>query len=415
MTSRWIDCVSEHRKRARGTKIAIIGLGVALAIGSSLQAASFAFQSKVPSIALQIDPNNPVALVRKARNNLAAGTSDGDNASETLQAARQSIAANPLNADAFSLYGLITMANSDTKTVSRQMTMADRLSRRDSATQLFLIEEAVRRNDVAAALRHYDAALRVRSSLRASLFPVLASALRESAIRKRFLPYMSSSTPWLEPFLRYAIVEGEYPASIAALALEAGGFPDSESFARRTEELLRVLITKNEYGLALQIFEKIGDGDPAILTDGRFTAANTDQRFAPFTWQIDTHGGIDPIFVTNASDALELEVRLDAGFTGNVLRKVFALPPGSYALAASTESEGNSAEGTVGWVMSCVSNSGSREILRESQDLLDQGSFETSFEVPEGCPFQMLQLSARTSAGLGDIVFVVGSPEISKR
>jgi len=66
-------------------------------------------------------------------------------------------------------------------------------------------------------------------------------------------------------------------------------------------------------------------------------------------------------------------------------------------------------------VMSCVSNSGSREILRESQDLLDQGSFETSFEVPEGCPFQMLQLSARTSAGLGDIAFVVDSPEISKR
>ena len=54
-----------------------------------------------------------------------------------------------------------------------------------------------------------------------------------------------------------------------------------------------------------------------------------------------------------------------------------------------------------------------RDGSTSAQEVFDHVA--ASFEVPEGCPFQMLQLSARTSAGLGDIAFVVDSPEISKR
>ncbi|MDT9096849.1 hypothetical protein RSW32_26335, partial [Escherichia coli] len=71
----------------------------------------------------------------------------------------------------------------DVGAARRLFAYGQRLSRRDNSTQLWAIEDAVARNDIPDVLRHYDVALRTSPNLADILYPVLASASADPAIR----------------------------------------------------------------------------------------------------------------------------------------------------------------------------------------------------------------------------------------
>ena len=381
-----------------------------------MQAGAMAFQTLQPGLSLRFDADNPIALVRAARADVVAGTGEEANGgARALAAARRSIAQNPLNADAFGLYGLVSLANSEPDVIGRQVAMADRLSRRDLSTQLFLIEDSVRRNDVAEALRHYDAAMRVKESVRPTLLPILTEAIREPAIRQRFLPYMNASTPWLEAFTRHAVSNSSDPASIAALAMEAGGFPEGPQFATRVPELLSVLVGRNELDTAYRFYQSVGGGDPAMLRKVEFTEETTDQALAPFTWQPVLVGEIDSIFVAGADGQLEFEARMEAGRSGHILRKLFALPAGDYAISIPMRSDDYSPDDTVQLRLVCVNQGSQRIVFDEKQDLAEEFVFDPRFTVPASCPFQILILMATTAPTTGDVVLTLASPDLQRR
>lgn len=397
-----------------GWRGALAGVTALVVAGmASVHAAGMVFQLRAPSLALQLDEDNPVALVRDAQMRIAAGgTAEAGQGDAVLAAARRSVAQLPLNADAFQLYGLIQLANADPSAMSRQVAMADRLSRRDLGSQLFLIEDAVRRNDVAAALRHYDTAMRVQESSRAILFPILTEALSEPAIRQRFLPYMTSSNPWLEPFLRFAIGNASEPESIAALAIEAGGFPEGDRFATRDRELLAVLIGNGDYGMALRLFRSVANVDSGVLTQAGFTEAATDPAVAPFTWQPITVAGIDPIFLAGNGDTLDLEARLDSGYDGWVVRKLFTLAPGAYTFQSALGSRGAQPNDTARWQIRCVDGGGEAELLVASTRLGEESTVGGRFTVPADCTMQQVLLSATTQVSAQDVTLTVSSPRL---
>ena len=143
---------------ARWLRSLLVVATLLLAWTSVTQAGSMIFQWNLPRIALWFDAEEPVALIRAAKEDLAVGGTQGNQGAAAIDAATRSIARNPLNKDAFGIFGLVSLANTDPERTSRRMAMADRLSRRDLGAQLFLIEDAVRRNDVAEALRARSAA-----------------------------------------------------------------------------------------------------------------------------------------------------------------------------------------------------------------------------------------------------------------
>ena len=392
----------------------VLVIALVLAWTSAMQAGGMAFQVIQPSLSLRFDADNPVALVRSAKANVVAGTSEENGGARALAAARRSIAQSPLNADAFGLYGLVQMANSEPDVVGRQVAMADRLSRRDLSTQLFLIDDSVRRNDVAEALRHYDAAMRVEESVRPTLLPILADAMREPAIRKRFLPYMDASTPWLEAFSREAVSNASDPASIAALAIEAGGFPDQPRFATRVPELLSVLVASNDLDTALKFFRSVGGGSPDLLKTADFTEESTKPTLAPFTWQPVTVNEIDSIFVGGMDGNLEFEARMAAGQSGHVLRKLFALPPGNYALSIPMRIDDHTPGDIAQLRVACVDRDGQRIVADKKQDLEDEFVFNQQFAVPGNCPYQMVIMMVTTAPTTGDIVMTFESPRLQR-
>ena len=60
---------------------------------------------------------------------------------------------------------------------------AERVSRRDLANELLLIEATARHDDVATTLTHFDRALLVYPDANQQLFPVLSRALSDPQIR----------------------------------------------------------------------------------------------------------------------------------------------------------------------------------------------------------------------------------------
>ena len=400
---------------ARWLRSLLVVATLLLAWTSVTQAGSMIFQWNLPRIALWFDAEEPVALIRAAKEDLAVGGTQGNQGAAAIDAATRSIARNPLNKDAFGIFGLVSLANTDPERTSRRMAMADRLSRRDLGAQLFLIEDAVRRNDVAEALRHYDTAMRISESVRPSLYPVLTEAIREPAIRARFLPYMNASTPWLEPFLRHAIGNSSDPASIVALAVEAGGFPEGPRFATRVPELLSVLVAQGDYASARRLFEVVAGGDPAILTTAPFNDETTGIALAPFTWQPFQVDGIDSMFISGGQSGLELESRMDSGFTGSVVRKLFALSPGAYAAAIPVASQGHAPGDAAIMRVACVAGGDAQMILNAREDLAEETTLRGAFVVPAGCAYQMVTVLVETQTRPGGVVLTLGSPAIARR
>lgn len=385
---------------------------LALSWGAASQAAGFVFQSKNPELALSLDADNPVALVRDAQMKIATGGAASEGRDAVLSAAQASIRELPLNAAAFRLYGLVQSANSDLAAVGRQVALADRLSRRDLGAQLFLIEDAVRRNDVASALRHYDTALRIKESSRAVLFPILTEAMREPLIRQRFLTYMASPPPWMEAFLRFAIANSSQPTSIAALAQEAGGFPEGAAFATRNKEMLSVLVGAGDHREAIAFYRSIKNADAAVLQSAEFTDRTTDVAFTPISWQPFELEGIDALFLAGKDDTLELEARMESGYTGPVLRKLLALPRGQYRFSARHRSDGHQPFDTLRWQAVCTGNAAGTLALDEGADFAPEFGVGGVLRVGQDCPQQMLTLSIATRASPGDIELIVESPNL---
>ena len=398
-------------KRIGWRALAVGLVAIVFAILAARDALAFAMQGASPEIALRMDPGNPVALTRSAEVRLAAGDEAMDSA-QVDRIARASIRRLPLNAEAFRLFGLAASADADLELLSERMALAGQLSRRDLSTQLFLIEDAVRRNNIADALESYDTALRSEESSRNVLYPVLTEAMREPLIRRKFLPYIRSTPPWLESFLRYAVSNSTTPAAMADLALEAGGFPQGDEFSSLHTELLSVLAENGEYLKAIRYYRSLKDADQKSLLDLAMSDGSTNGAYAPISWQPYAVEGIDAVWVSEGRNRVSLDVSLDAGFSGPIARKVLALQPGTYVVNAPFESDSHEIDEALIWRISC--QNGTKRLDTEA-DLSGKGSLRGQFTVPAGCPVQMVDISVRTRPGMGSIKLLLGSPGLERR
>ena len=430
----------QNATRSRRGRKALFVVATAIAAGAALaNAAVNILHTRAPDLALAIDTNDPVALIRKAELERAAGLTQRHNAAHTLSVVQRSVTRLPLNGPAFRLYGLSSVANADLDAVRAQMLVSDRMERRDVGAQLWLIENAVEDNDVNGALRHYDRALRIEESASALLFPTLTDAMDSALIRERFAPLMASNPPWLARFLRFAVSKSRNPVSLAELARARGGWPKGAAFSSLDTELLARLVGNGDFAAAADHFRRIDGADPSILKDLRITDASTNQRWAPIAWQPFQSDGVEAYFLASSTRAggVEIEADIEAGFKGALARKFFALEPGTYRLSATMRAEDFAWQDVARWKVTCAgtgagedekgaSSSGtSYESSSESNSaavaalesgsganssvdaapltLLDQTvAFEDKMElsapliVPADCPVQRLLLSAET-------------------
>lgn len=304
----------------------------------------------------------------------------------------------PTAVSAAATLGIATLAQGDTANARRLLAYAQMLSRRNVPTQLWSIEDAVRRGDISGALHWYDIALRTHPDLSEILYPVLAQASRDATIRAALVRTLAGKPPWSASYVGFAAAQRDDPQNIAALfaGLRTRGVAIPP--AAQTS-VVGVLLDAGNIDEAWRYYAAIRPG--AIRTRTR------DPRFAAV---LDTPSAFDWITLSDTSLAASIQRTRDGGvfefaapasLGGPVLQQVQLLPAGIYRLSGHSDGIAQEPRALPYWTLTCRTDG--RELGRVVMPNSAQsgGAFAGTLTVPANCPVQVLTLFVQASDAIG--------------
>mgnify|MGYP002780282132 CR=1 FL=1 len=379
---------------ARLAVIAVTGIALAwLLVAHNL---ATRLRDTAPGSAVGLAPWHGGARDALANAQLAATAKDRRPAAvaEAAATARAALARNPLSVSSWRVLGYAADVRGDQATARRLIKTAERMSRRDSLTQLWLIEDAVRRDDIPGAMAHYDAALRTSRLSRDLLLPILVSATDDPIIRLNIAHKLAGNPPWREEFIiRFAAEapSGPIAADLLQRLKRTGPVPLRPELAL----LVRRLAERGDIQSAFSIYRTLTDGreSTALVRNGGFDRENV---LPPIDWAFIDTGGVT---ASQALDRLEISAASDAG--GRAASQLLALAPGRYRLRALIGYEPGDEPASIELGLSCTSSAGRRLAFAANRATAPARSVELSFAVPSGCPSQRLEIGVTSETQPG--------------
>jgi hypothetical protein len=322
--------------------------------------------------------------------------------------ARLALRQDPTAVAAASTLGLNAQIGGNIVGARRLFSFSEMLSRRDLQTQLWAIEDAVGRGDVAGALHHYDIALRTARNAPDLLYPVMAGAIADPSVRAAMVGILEARPPWGGFFIDFVSGNGPDAHATASLflALRRAGVPISDG-ANAT--IVNTLATRGSLDDAWKYYAAIRPGsDRRISRDRRFAAMGTASLF---DWTPTDEPGMT-VTIQRAERGGLLDFSVSSGLGGTLLRQVQLLPPGRYRLSGRGEGIDQPLETLPYWALACRSDG--RELGRVvmTASVKNGGQFAGMMDVPTGCPVQTLALVARPSAALAGLAGQIKEVEL---
>jgi hypothetical protein len=190
------------------------------------------------------------------------GQADPD---ELMELARTALRRDPTMAQASRVIGLVEAGRGRPAEAARALRYSDRLTRRDIATQLWLIEFYVQRNDVPEVLRHFEAAASSSTTATTILFPVLVNALNQNDLVEP-MASMLARQPWWSASLLMAMAQGtqnlDNVADLFVRLARSGAPPRGDIVAI----VIQRLITAGETGRAERLPREIDEAERTPLS-----------------------------------------------------------------------------------------------------------------------------------------------------
>lgn len=317
---------------------------------------------------------------------------DGKDGVTIAGLAQRALRQDPTSVPAATVLGYQMQLRGDMAQARRLFAYSQRLSRRNFQTQLWMIEDATERGDIAGALRHYDIALRTSKTAPDVLFPILTAASTEPAIRSQLVPMLANGPAWTARFITYAAGNTADPSGTAKLfaGLRKAGVPVP---ADASAAIITHLVARNAFDEAWRYYALVRQGsDQRRSRDPKFVF---DQTPSPFDWMAVGNLGLAvSIQAAQRGGAFVFSVRPSTG--GVMLRQLQMLPPGSHRLTGRSSGIEQETEALPYWVLTCIDG---RELGRVLVPNSAQagGVFAGQFRVPAGCAAQTLSLIARPS------------------
>ncbi|QDX27474.1 hypothetical protein FPZ54_16670 [Sphingomonas suaedae] len=313
--------------------------------------------------------------------------SDLDQASGLAEAA---LARDPLSVDAVNALALVAAHKEDEAGAARLFRASEFLSRRHLPTQIWLIEEAVRRNDIPSALSHYDRALRTSKSAADYLLPTLVAAADDPQILPALNTILAPRPDWWRQFLALAIKDVRDSRALLAIGRTLRLAMSDEAETNFVQQIIRRLIADRHYQSAYAYYadtKRLESTQAAALRDGDFSG---DRSPLPFDWwfrdDYELSAGKE-VF----GDDPRLVLRSNASGGGEVARQLLILAPGRYTLKGVAGSTGAGVMEQPMIQVDCVE--GAELIRRPLPAANEKGSaFEMRFEVPRNCGGQWLRI-----------------------
>ena len=293
----------------------------------------------------------------------------------------------------------------------RLFAYAERLSRRNLATQLWAIENAVGRGDVAGALNHYDITFRTTEKGPDLLFPVLGQAISDPTIRAALAGMLMRRPMWTDDFVGYLAASGPDPLATAQLfdRLRQVHVPIAPL---AQAQLVGTLVTRDRSDEAWSVYTATRPGSERQRSrDAHFIAALATDTPSVFDWVTGTAPGITASIQRVGKVGL-LDFATSTNVAGVLVQQLELLPPGSYRLIGHSDNLDQPEASRPYWALQCRPDG--RELGRViiSNSRKNGGIFTGSFSVPSGCPTQMLSLNAQPTDKIAGVVGQIDRVEL---
>ena len=398
-------------------KIVVISVVTAyLAWLSFIHAVANITWDRNPDVALYYVPDHPLALSRKA-DELFAQKQDPATLAKVEAMAKQSLRGGALNPVAIRVLGYVADVRGDTKKARELMLLSQKVSRRDFGTQLWLIEDAVARNDKKAALYHYDIAMRTTPSSFPILFPTLTGALNDPEVRVALAPIVRQAPSWLPVYLGDAINSIENPANLAEVVVKAGGLPDEEAYRGLSNSLLGQLAAKNKFPAFRQFYLSLKGAGRAAFQSASLTKDTVNIPYPAMGWQVVENPGIGGSFSqANNKGQFSVSAFAGSGERGELMRKMLFLDPGSYRFRVQYSALDGVSDAEIRWDLYCVSAKGN--VGKWFVDTpVRKGNFGQTqdFSIGSDCRTQLLVLQAAGGSSQLGAEFTVRSVNITPK
>lgn len=354
----------------------------ALSITSSIANVT---SKRAPEIALRVAPYSASARAGVAERLLKPGIAKADR--ERAEAlALGALERTPLSPVGARVLAFLSDIQRDTARSRSQIHVAAALSKRDFPTRLWLIEEAVRRNDAAGALEQYDLALKTSRNARRALYPVLANALSDDSYVVPISQLFARRPEWLGEFSVVTLQQGGATANLAR-ALE--DVPDLNDFGvPNLEQLVVTQLVAEQRFAAAQRFAVARSGGASgrpLLIAPDFSARAI---AAPFAWDLISQTGLGAERGNSG-----IEVYANVAESGPVASQLLTLPAGDYVLRSVGTARATDPDGGAQWTITCARQDGA--ILAQlNLPRQKMGAVGTRFRVPaRSCDGQWLRLT----------------------
>lgn len=310
-----------------------------LGIGAGLSSYAISNETRAPlkSLTTGVPPrgiaqgNAALALLAARR---ARDPSAGVNALE-LRLARQAYRAEPLNVSAITIQALAEKGTAEAELRWALLELAGKLTRRDSLTNMSLIEAAAKRGDDAKSFAWISRTMLTRSSAAMAYGKAMAAATARDGAVEALIDVLGPKPRWSNLYWQLILEQPNSYVNAAKLRIALTKAPWKQTSIESTDkDLVRVLANAGKFDEARQLastLQPVRTAKGNLLANGNFSA---EPSFAPFDWELSALGNLG---ASIDKDNRRLVISAIGGASGPAARQLVRLAPGNYRL---------------GWVMS---------------------------------------------------------------
>jgi hypothetical protein len=344
-------------------------VAVAVAYFATTAAIALAMAPSNPGLAGSMPLANGPALARAARADLAARFAaqpqSGPNAEGDIfrMAVPPPIRASALAAfkkEPLATEAVVVAALAESRAKPERaraiLRQVHRLTKRDEAVALWLAQDAARRSDIPATLRHFDEVLRTSSQSRPLVLQRFAIATSNPEFRTSMARLIAARPPWADEFWTQGSQLPEAASALAELRiiLASSAGPSDNTADQR---IANALIGQGRFELARRLHRSVlGRNLPETIV--RNPDFNTLSVMPPVDWEVYSTGEFGSEIATEETMLVAYGSRNPGGV---VARQWIQLLPGQYRLRAVLRTFGKIAGDEVALIVSCLEGGPARE------------------------------------------------------
>lgn len=373
-------------------RTAAILLGGAVALWISIGVTlNLTTAKRAPTLAERWWPVGVTAKVAEGQQLLAAGNPSMAALNRQRARLREAALREPVNTDALSTLAAIDDYRKDNVRARALFRASEAVSRRNTLTELWMIEDAVARGNVAEAVRHYNRAMLVSNEVRPTLLPILVTASANPAILKELLPLLARRPAWWKEYMLQLGASGNNAAVMAAALRATRIDARNAEDATLAQAILRRMIALKDGPAAIVAANRL-EGLPGTTRPLREGGFETPGTIAPFAWWLRDEASIRAYRDAVPNGSIGLRITTSSGASGGVAQQLIGLSAGRHVLRGQAGGVPRDSTARPAIDISCESGGLlAHAVLPPSGD--DGGNFQYSFMVPAtGCALQWVTI-----------------------